>query len=367
VSLFTDAATEMVIPLLPLFLTTVLHAGPLALGAIEGVADGTASLVKLFSGRLSDRMKKRHPLVLAGYTLSSVARPFLALAATPLHVFSIRVVDRIGKGIRSSPRDALLAAAVPAEARGRAFGFHRAMDHAGAVVGPLVAFAFLVYVSDDLRLLFALTAIPGAIAVLILAFGVRDTAVEPKAETATEKPKGLLRVLVPIGIFALGNASDVFLLLKAGGEHAPIESLPLLWVGLHVVKTLSSLAGGSLADRFGKRRTIVVGWIVYAAIYVGFAFASDLVVVAVLFVVYGIYHGLTEGTERALIADLVSADARGTAFGWYYAVVGVATLLASLLFGGLWELFDAATAFLTSAGLAALATAVFVVSARSAR
>jgi MFS family permease len=359
VSLFTDAATEMVIPLLPAFLTTVLHAGPLALGAIEGVADGTASLLKLVSGRLSDRMQRRHPLVLAGYGLSSIARPFLAIAATPLQVFAIRVVDRVGKGIRSSPRDALLAAAVEPGERGRAFGFHRAMDHLGAVIGPLVAFAFLLY-SDDLRLLFALTAIPGAIAVAVLAFGIREEPVPVAAKPSSIKPKGIVPVLVPIAIFSLGNASDVFLLLKAGGEHAPLESLPLLWMGLHIVKTVSSLAGGSLADRFGRRRSIVLGWVVYAGIYVGFAFASDLVAVGILFVVYGVYHGLTEGAERALIADLVPAEARGTAFGWYHATVGLATLLASLLFGGLWELFDGTIAFLTSAGLCVVATLLFV-------
>lgn len=370
VSLLTDAASEMIIPLLPLFLTGTLGASAVALGLIEGLADFVAAVLKLLSGRWADRLGKNRPFVLAGYGLASTVRPFVALAVAPWHVLAVRVLDRTGKGLRTSPRDALIAASVEPDQRGAAFGLHRAMDHVGAVIGPLVAAAYLVGTSGDLRTLFWLSAIPGAAAVLLVATAVREEGREGASDAALEdeasagpadppepvRPPGeLRRFLLPLGLFTLGNASDVFLLLKAGAERAPIVTLPLLWVGLHVVKAVASVPGGKLADRWGRRRTIAVGWLLYAAIYLGFAAADTPAAVAALFVVYGVYHGLTEGPEKALVAELAPRGRTGTAFGWYHLVLGVLSLTASVLFGGLWTTFGDGVAFTTSAGLALVA------------
>ncbi len=372
VSLLTDTASEMIVPLLPLFLTSTLGAGALALGWIEGLADATASLLKLLSGRWADRLGRNRPLVLAGYTISSCVRPFVAAATAAWHVLALRMADRTGKGLRTSPRDALIAVSVAARKRGLAFGFHRAMDHAGAVLGPLVAAGFLACVSQDLRLLFWLTAIPSAAAVLVVWLGVRETAPEQGSEERTENPglaevspdqgdHGLLRFLVPLGLFTLGNASDVFLLLKAGGTRAPLATLPLLWMGLHIVKAAASVPGGSLADRIGRRRVIAAGWVSYAAVYAGFAFAESPLAIAGLFLAYGVYHGLTEAAEKALVSELSPPRRRGAAFGWYHFTLGILTLAASVLCGLIWELAGSRAAFLTSAVLAVVAVAALAI------
>jgi MFS family permease len=361
VSLFTDAATEMIVPLLPAFVTIVLGGGPLALGWIEGASDATASVLKLLSGRWADRSGRNRPFVVAGYTLASVVRPLVALATAPWHVLLVRLTDRVGKGLRNSPRDAMLAASVEPHERGRAFGFNRALDHTGAVLGPLMAVAFLSARPGDLRTLFWLAAIPGALAVVVLLSAVQEVAPQPGASPPHGAPasalptRSLLRFLVPLGLFTLGNASDVFLLLKAGATRAPLMSLPLLWIVLHVVKSLTSLVGGRLADRWGHRRTIAVGWLVYVGCYVGFGFAGSQAAVWALFLVYGSYQGLSEAAEKALVARLSPARGRGTGFGWYYLTLGFLTLAASVLFGALWETLGSRVAFLTSAGLAAAA------------
>jgi MFS family permease len=375
VSLLTDTSSEMMVPLLPVFLTSVLGAGALALGWIEGLADATASVLKLVAGRWSDRSSRRRPLVVAGYTLSSAARPVVAAATAPWHLLAIRVLDRVGKGLRSSPRDALIAGSVPAERRGTGFGLHRAMDHAGAIVGPLLATAYLVFWSIDLRTLFWLTAIPGAASVAVLVLGVREPDEQPSPTASGSVPAPdpahsepplksrdprLLRLLIPLGLFTLGNASDVFLLLKAGEERASITTLPLLWVGLHVVKSATAVPGGRLSDRWGRTPTLVLGWCVYAAIYAGLAFAENRIAVGALFVTYGLYHGLTEGPERAWVAELVPSRRWGTGFGWYHLTLGLLTLVASVLFGALWEVFGSRTAFLTSGGLALAAVAALL-------
>lgn len=359
VSLLTDTATEMIVPLLPVFLST-LGAGALALGWIEGLADAVASVLKLLSGLWSDRVGRRRPFVLAGYGLASAVRPLVAAATAAWHVLAVRVADRVGKGLRTSPRDALIAESVVADERGAAFGLHRAMDHTGAVLGPAIAAGFLFLWPDDLRTLFWLTAIPGAAAVVVVVLGVREVdtlrpIAQEGASASDQRADRLLWLLVPVGLFTLGNASDLFLLLKAGATRTPPVTLPLLWMGLHVVKMLASVPGGHLADRWGRIRTISVGWIFYAAIYTAFAFAESHVAVWTLFVVYGVYHGLTEGAERALVAELVPSAQWGTGFGWYHLTLGGLTLAASVLFGGLWEGFGNQAAFLTSAALALLA------------
>jgi MFS family permease len=382
VSLLTDTATEMMIPLLPFFLTTTLGAGALALGWMEGLAEAVASVLKLAAGRWSDRTGRRRPLVIAGYGLASAVRPFVAAATSAWHVVAVRVLDRVGKGLRTSPRDALIAGSVAPDQRGAAFGLHRAMDHVGAVVGPLVATGFLLLWPGRLRTLFWLTAVPGAAAVLVAVLGVRevgaaipavDLAAPPIADPAdatlpaAAHGGGLPRLLFPLGLFTLGNASDLFLLLKAGATNSPLVTLPLLWMGLHVVKAATSVPGGRLSDRWERRRVIALGWVFYAAVYVGFAFATDRIAVWTLFVAYGVYHGLTEGAERAMVAELVPSARWGSGFGWYHLTLGALTLVASVLFGVLWESFGSRTAFLASAGLAAAAAGCLVAPGRGGR
>jgi len=350
VSLLTDAASEMVIPLLPTFLVTVLGGSALAIGWIEGVADAVSSVLKLLSGRWSDRSGRRRPYMLAGYAISSLVRPLVAVAGAVWHVLAVRICDRIGKGLRSAPRDALLAASVPAGERGAAFSFHRAMDNTGAIVGPLIAAGFLYFVSSDLRLLFALALIPGLLSLVVLTrIAERPVPPPPPAPPPLAPLRGFL---VPLGLFTLGNASDVFLLLKAGAVATPVAALPLLWMGFHIVKVAAALPGGILADRWGRRQTLAIGWLARAACFVAFAFAEGQAAVWGIFLAYGCYHGLAEGSERALVADLAPRGRAGTAFGWYHLTLGAFALAASLLFGALWDARGSATAFLTSAGLA---------------
>jgi len=361
VSLLTDASSEMIYPLLPAFLTGTLRAGPAFLGIVEGLAETVAAALKIVSGGLSDRLRRRKPLVVAGYSLSSLVRPLVALATAPVHVLAVRVLDRVGKGVRSAPRDALVAAVVPPEDRGRAFGFQRAMDHAGAMVGPLLASAAML-VTSDLRVVFALAVIPAALAVATLVLGVREEArpAAPAAVTAT--PGGasplepaLLRYLGVLAVFTLGNSSDAFLLLRAQEAGIALAAIPALWALHHLVKAGVSTWGGALSDRVGRRRVILAGWGVYALAYAGFAVAVSPLAIVGLFAFYGLFHAFTEGTERALVADLAGEATRGRAFGLFHAVTGATLLPASLITGVLWQRFGAPVALGTGAALAALA------------
>lgn len=365
VSLLTDVSSEMIYPLLPLFLTSVLGAGPAFLGVIEGVAESTAALLKLASGIWSDRVRRRKRLVLFGYGLSSVARPLVALATGPLAVLGIRFADRIGKGVRSSPRDALIADSVAPQLRGRAYGFHRAMDHAGALLGPLIATALLATWIRDLRWIFALAAIPGLLALLLIALKVRETAgFEPFPARGGSflryLPRGpMRRYLLILFLFTLGNSTDAFLLLRAGDLGVAATRIPLLWAFFHLVKMGSVFPLGSLSDRVGRRGMILAGWGVYALAYLGFARASSEWQIWALFGFYGLFYGFTEGTEKALFADFAEPDQRGAAFGWYNCALGVGALPASLLFGWLWQGYGATAAFGLGAMLAAVAALLF--------
>ena len=360
VSLLTDVSSEMIAPLLPIFLSATLGASASAIGAIEGAAESTAALLKLASGWWSDRLPRRKPLVVAGYLLASAARPLVAFAGSAAQVLAVRLTDRVGKGIRTAPRDALLAASVPREVRGRAFGFHRAADHLGAVIGPLIAFALLGAGGLSLRTVFWLAAIPAALSVLVLVVGVRESAVE-RGAPAGAGPVDLLgapvvRRLAPllgaVLLFTLGNSTDAFLVLRATQLGVPVALVPILWAMLHVVKSAASTPGGALSDRIGRRPTIVAGWLLYAAVYAGFAAASRTWHVWALVAVYGLHFGLTEGAEKALVAELVPPQARGAAFGWYHLTVGLAAFPASLLFGAVWDRHGAGAAFLVGGGLA---------------
>jgi MFS family permease len=364
-SLLNDVSSEIIYPLLPTFLTVVLGGGPAAIGIIEGVAESTASLLKLLSGWLSDRLRRRKELVVIGYAIAAVLRPLIALTTAPWQVLVVRFGDRTGKGLRSAPRDALLAESSDQPTWGRSFGFHRAMDHLGAVIGPLLAFALVSIFHEGYRLVFALASLPGLLAVLVVALGVREPdQVVPHAASELPSWQPLprsLRIFLPILVlFTLGNSTDAFLLLRAQDLGVPVAALPLLWSVLHAVKSASSVPGGSLSDRIGRKWVIVVGWIVYAAVYLGLAWARSAYEVWLLCIVYGFYFGLTEGTEKALVADLVPAKARGAAFGLYHLTIGIAALPASVIFGVLWDWWGATLAFTVGAALAGGAALLLV-------
>ncbi|MCC6574100.1 MAG: MFS transporter [Planctomycetes bacterium] len=368
ISLLTDSASEMIVPLLPVYLTAVIGGGAVALGLIEGVAELTASIVKLFAGRWADKVGRNRPFVIAGYSLASFVRPLVAFALASWHIVLIRSIDRVGKGLRSGPRDSLIAASVKPEQRGAAFGLHRAMDNAGAVIGPLIAAAFLYWGSRDpqnLRTLFLLTFIPGALVILAALIGVKELP-KPAPEAGKDKPRGLVRFLIPLALFTLGNSTDLFLIMRVAGEKPDIVMFPLMWAMLSFVKAAAGIPGGKLADKFGRRRVIVIGWLLYAGIYAAFGFTTDTYVMWGLLAAYGVYYGLTEGAERALIAEIAPRDKRGAAYGWYYFTLGILALVASVLFGALWEVINPQAAFLTGAGLALAACVALVVLARTA-
>lgn len=383
VSFFTDVSSEMIYPLLPVFLTATIGASAGMLGVIEGAAETTASLLKLASGWWSDRVRRRKPLVVFGYTLAAVARPLIAAAQTTTQVLAIRLTDRVGKGIRNSPRDALIAESVDPSVRGRAYGFHRAADHAGAVVGPLVAFALIQRFAFDVRSVFWLAAVPAALAVITVVVFVREAARSPLAPGASAEhlqpaaraagaenvvagagssiPRSFWAYLAVVLLFTLGNSTDAFLLLRASQLGVPVALLPILWAALHVVKSAASTPGGALSDRIGRAPTLMAGWIVYSLAYVGFAFATVAWHAWALFAAYGIYFALTEPTERALVADFVSAERRGTAFGWFHLTVGIGMLPASVIFGLVWDARGARNAFLLGATLSLLAAVLLAV------
>jgi MFS family permease len=375
VSLATDAASEAIYPLMPFFLTQVLGASAVSLGLVEGAAEATNSVLKILSGRIADRAPSKRPIVAVGYALSSAVRPLIALAQSWQHVFTIRMVDRVGKGIRGAPRDAMLAGLAQPSARGAVFGFHRAMDHAGAVVGPVLATLFLWAYPGRYRALFAWTIVPGVLAVLLIFF-VKEERSSPVDRSPTGQasspvprtptlgrmagrlPPAYTRFMIVLTLFTLGNSSDAFLLLKLTEAAGGAEFMPLLWAALHVVKASASALGGRWSDRVGRRAAIGAGWLIYAAVYLGFAVVSSFPALVVWFLLYGLYFGLTEGTERALVADLAPAPQRGLAFGVYQAVQGIGALAASILFGLVWTTFGAAAAFGLGASLAFIATAL---------
>ncbi|MGH9399504.1 MAG: MFS transporter [Thermoanaerobaculia bacterium] len=372
VSLLTDVASDMIYPLLPVFLTRTLHAGPAVLGLIEGVAETTASFTKLASGWWSDRARRRKPLVVAGYALAAAVRPLVGLATTWAQVLAIRFTDRVGKGIRTAPRDALIADLVAPEKLGRAFGLQRAMDNAGAVMGPLLSALLLKFVFDSERPVFLLAAVPGLAAVILLVLRVAD-APRPKhapapgparataAAATTPLPRRFWIAMAVFVLFTLANSSDAFLLLKARDAGVAAWQVPLLWAFFHAVKSIAGVPGGALADRIGRTAAIALGRGVYTISYVGFALAGNAAQIWPLFGFYALFFSLTEGAERALVADLVGSGARGRAFGIFNAATGLATLPASLLFGVVWNSFGAPAAFLMGAGIALASTAVLLV------
>lgn len=379
-SFLNDVASEMIYPLMPQFLIGVLGGNRFHLGIIEGVADSVASLLKLWSGARSDRTGRRKGFIVVGYALATVARPVIGLVVTPWQMFVTRVSDRVGKGLRTSPRDAMIADSTVPSIRGRAFGFHRAMDHLGAAVGPLLATAFLWMWPGELRTLFLVTIVPGLFVMGIVVFGLKERTArsretntdiqgmstgsrESRATALDTRPATLdanfRRYLLALVLFTLGNSSDAFLLVRAEELGVPVIALPMLWFAFHMAKSGGNWFAGRLVDRIGTRTPIIVGWSMYAGVYLGFAFATVAWQAWALFLSYAVFYAMTEPAEKKLVTQLVEPDRQGLAFGWYNFAIGISALPSSLVFGGLYESFGPAVAFGWGAAIALVAIAVF--------
>lgn len=359
VSFFNDTAGELIYPVLPLYLASVLMAGPRVLGLIEGLAEATGSLLKLVSGVLSDRMRSTKGWVIAGYALAGLSRPLLALATSWPMVLALRFADRIGKGLRSSPRDALLAASVDSSRRGLAFGLHRACDNVGSVVGPLLA-ALLLSRQTPFEHIFLWASAGSLIAVILTLFLTEAPrpAESPRSSVGWSLaglPASFRRYLLVLAVFTLGNASNMFLLLKGRASGVAEFQVPLLWALVSLSAALFSTHLSALSDRIGRTRLITTGWAIYALFYLLLGMADEAWMMWPLFAFYGLFMAATEGVEKALVADMVPRERLGTAFGWFNLVTGLSLLPASLLFGSLWESVSPLAAFLFSAGSATLA------------
>jgi MFS family permease len=377
-SLINDIASEMIFPLLPTFLLTVLVGGnKFFLGLIEGVADSVASILKLLSGSWSDRIGTRKGFVWIGYSLAALSRPLIGIIVLPWQLLTIRTADRIGKGIRTSPRDALIADSADPGIRGRAFGFDRAMDHLGAALGPLIALLILwlmigmpalnqdtyeaMMQPENLRNLFLLTLAPGIAVVCLIFFGLREP---PRTGQPREKIRLTLQpfdnnfrlFLLSLVVFTLGNSSDLFLLVRAKDLGVPEVLLLPLWCAFHIVKSSGNIVMGRAVDRFGPRPLLFSGWFLYAAIYLAFALATESWQAWVFFLTYAVFYALTDPSEKTLVAILAGSQRKGLAYGWYNFAIGIATLPASLLFGLLYQEVGPLAAFGSGAALALLAS-----------
>ena len=365
VSFFTDLSSEMIYPLLPLFLAGALGATPVALGLIEGIAESVAALLKLVSGYLADRTGKRKPWVLGGYGVAGLARPLIGLAGSWPVVLMLRFTDRVGKGLRSSPRDALISDVIQPEIRGRAYGFHRSMDHAGAVLGPLVAAGLIFWFGFAYDMVFLAAGIPSIIVILLIVFLIKEKPANAKPAAVPDllgqwrRMSGTFkRFLLVLGLFVLGNASDLFLLyaLSEQGGLAP-WGVALLWAAHNLIKIPASQIAGAWSDKGGRRAPIALGWLVHALVYLAFALITDPTIMIVIFLFYGISDGLAEPAGKALIADLAPEGGRGTAFGYFHMINGLAALPASLAFGWVWVAYSPAAAFVMGSALAFAALA----------
>jgi MFS family permease len=363
VSFANDIAGEMLYPLLPAFLVSI-GGGAASLGALEGIADAVGAGVKWLTGARSDRLPRRKPLVVVGYTIAAFVRPLLSIASAPWHVVAVRTVDRIGNGIRTAPRDALLVEDVPADRRGAAFAFHRMMDNLGAVAGPVMAFG-LTEIGLSIRTIMALAIVPGLLAVATIAFGVKETArdVTSKAARAARSAKipGAARTyLFILGVFTLGASADSFLLFHLMKLGLATVYLPLAWLTLSASKALTNMPGGRLSDRIGHRPTLVMAWLLYAAVYATLPFTKSVTIAWIIIVIYGAYYGLSEGGAKAVLADMIPPEARGRGYGALNAVTGICILPANAMFGWLYGK-NPHWAFWTGAGFAALAALLLAI------
>ncbi|MDQ0497060.1 MFS transporter [Paenibacillus brasilensis] len=368
VSLFTDLSSNMIVPVLPLYLTSVLHVQVESIGIIEGIAESTASILKLFSGWITDRTRKYKLLMLIGYGLSNLTKPFFALSASWGQVLLIRFSDRFGKGIRTSPRDALVADSTTKEERGKAFGFRRAMDALGAALGPLVAFGVLAIFTNNYRLVFWLSVIPGLIAIVLILFFLKEKESHGTGKQAKLPQIGfrnLNRRFVWFSListlFTVGNFSDAFLALRAQDAGMLPALIPLAFFTFNLSSSIFSMPVGMLSDRIGRRPVLISGFVIFALIYFGFGIAKNVTWVWILFILYGLYYAFTEGIQKAYIADIVPEGQRGIAMGTYNAMTGIAALPASILAGFLWQTYGPVVAFGTSSVIAVLAAMFMMV------
>ena len=367
VSFFMDVSSEMVYPLVPLFLANVLGVNKSVIGLIEGIAESTASLLKVFSGWFSDRIGRRKGLMGVGYAVSVLSRPLIALAVAWQHILASRFIDRFGKGIRTAPRDAIIAESSDPGVMGRAFGFHRAMDTLGAVIGPALAFFLLSAFTGDFRKVFWVSMIPGIIAVALIIFLIKERKkVLPERH---ERPKLTLAhfdwrfkfFVVITTLFAIGNSSDVFLILRSQQLGITTAMIPVVYLTFNLVYALSAIPAGIAADRFGKKRVVLVGFILFALIYYGFAVAGSATAAWVLFGLYGVFMGLMEGVQKAFLTTIIPPDFKATAFGVYNTAVGLALFPASLIGGWLWDRVSPAATFYYGSAMAAVSTLLFIV------
>ena len=367
VSFFMDVSSEMVYPLVPLFLANVLGVNKSVIGLIEGIAESTSSLLKVFSGWFSDRIGRRKGLMGVGYAVSVLSRPLIALAVAWQHILASRFIDRFGKGIRTAPRDAIIAESSDPGVMGRAFGFHRAMDTLGAVIGPALAFFLLSAFTGDFRKVFWVSMIPGIIAVALIVFLIKEK--KKALPERHERPKLTLAhfdwrfkfFVVITTLFAIGNSSDVFLILRSQQLGITTAMIPVVYLTFNLVYALSAIPAGIAADRFGKKRVVLVGFILFALIYYGFAVAGSATAAWVLFGLYGVFMGLTEGVQKAFLTTIIPPDFKATAFGVYNTAVGLALFPASLIGGWLWDRVSPAATFYYGSAMAAVSTLLFIV------
>ncbi len=380
VSFFTDISSEMLYPIIPIFLTTVLAAPMSIVGIIEGIAESTASILKVVSGWLSDKTGKRKPYVIYGYSLSTIAKPLLALAYTWHFVLAARFLDRFGKGLRTSARDALIADSTDAEYRGKAFGFHRALDTVGAVIGPLLALLLLYYLDGQYRLIFLIAFVPALISVVLLFLfvsekkGEKKNGLQLKFSDFSQEFKLFLMITI---IFAIGNSSNAFLILRAknifenfGGIPSIVTStfgsigviavVVLTYVVYNITYSLASMPAGILSDKIGRRNVMVGGFLIFALVYLGFALANAGYLVWILFAVYGFYMAMTEGVSKAFVVDMVPLDKRGTAIGLYYTATGLLALVSSIIAGILWDYIGVYAPFLFGSAMSLVAAMLMV-------
>ncbi|HRY62530.1 MAG TPA: MFS transporter [Candidatus Paceibacterota bacterium] len=367
VSFLNDVSSEMVFSYIPIFLTTVLGASVTFVGLIEGLADATASILKIFAGRLSDKIRKRKALIVFGYSLSALAKPILAVAMAPWHVLVVRFVDRVGKGTREAPRDALISSSVSNGDVGRAFGFNRGADRLGATVGLVVAFLILPLINNNYRVLFLLSFVASAVAVLVLATFVKEIPPGAKRDGEVDikfefKHLGVpfIVFLIASTIFALGTVSEALIILRASGIGVPLHLLPIIYLVFNLTYSILSVPAGSLSDKIGHRNTYMIGMLIFSVAYVLFAKVTSSFAIWFVFAFYGIYAAFTDGVGRAIVADLVQEDRlRATAYGIYNALTGLALLPGSLIFGYIWDKFGPEMAFYYGALLGVLSFIIF--------
>lgn len=364
VSLFTDLSSQMVYPLVPEFLISI-GANKAIIGMIEGIAESTASLFRIVFGRLSDKLRKRKLFLVLGYGLSALSKPFLYLANVWTVVLGVRFSDRMGKAIRTPARDTLISTSVNPSEKGKAFGFHRAMDRIGAIGGPLLAILVLSLFNNNVRLVFLLSVIPGILALFFIRF-VKETTIERKPVSAVHKHSlrnaPFIIFLISNIVFTLGNSSNAFLILRAREAGLTILMIPVIWIVYNIFCTVSSPVFGSWSDKIGRKPIIIFSFLFYSVVYFFFGIANNLWAIWVLFGAYGIYYGLSAGVFRAYIADLVEPENRATAYGLFNTGIGIALFPASLIMGALWDSFGSKWAFLVSAGFSLLGFTIFLLS-----